>query len=334
MPLRNHWFYAPLAAVCVTLAACSDAPPLATTLDADATTADIVAMQEVMATPQVASYTSLGPAIGAALASLTPLTRGDALAASTSLAEDTPTAIPLTALGKTYVWSPMAEGYRESQRTGAPGTGVRFLLYQLGPSGRPSVPVVEIGYVDVTEGATGVTVKGYTAAGATVLEYTTRLGAVSVLPSLTAIGTLGTGATRMNIDLRVALSLLTGSVTSTWTTEVPARGLRSTVQLAATASSATMGALMRAGGRKIELGGTIAETGGALTVTVGGKVFATLTGTPEDGFTATGASGAPLIPAEEAALLLLVEWFSVAFEAPTTLLIPIAPLLELPALPF
>jgi hypothetical protein len=56
--------------------------------------------------------------------------------------------------GVTFVWDEQRNGYMPSERSGAPTTGVRFIIYAVNPiTGLPVTPVVdnEIGYLDITD---------------------------------------------------------------------------------------------------------------------------------------------------------------------------------------
>lgn len=54
--------------------------------------------------------------------------------------------LPSDLLGKTFEWDEAEEGYVLTERTGAPGNGVRFILYD-----RTQTPLVENGFLDVTD---------------------------------------------------------------------------------------------------------------------------------------------------------------------------------------
>lgn len=54
--------------------------------------------------------------------------------------------LPSDLLGKTFEWAEMEGGYVQSEATGAPANGVRFVTYN-----RTSVPFVANGFVDVTD---------------------------------------------------------------------------------------------------------------------------------------------------------------------------------------
>lgn len=339
---------AAIAAVAFALSACGDGESLPTTLDTAATNADVSAMQAVFETPQLESFSTVGYQIDMALGGFNgaivrapvamlregperPLQVHRERLVEIASAGDDAAAIPVTALGKTYVWSTASSEYVVSARTGAPGNGVRFILYQIDEMEyAPAVPLVEVGYVDITQGSNTATVAAFTTTNAKVMEYTARIGGTSFAPSLSLKGFAGTGASLINFELGFAVSLSSSTVTTTWRTEMPSRGISSRVQLAMGESSITIGALMRAGNRKVEMGGSIGENGGTITVRVGGKVFARININGFDGVSITNATGGPLTPAEEETLENILAWFEVAFGAPDALLTPIYTVLDIP----
>ena len=59
---------------------------------------------------------------------------------------------PVGVAGKTYEWDFGTLAYADKGRTGAPGTGVRFILYAIDPlTGYPANPAVEVGYIDLID---------------------------------------------------------------------------------------------------------------------------------------------------------------------------------------
>src|SRR5437867_6126350 len=59
---------------------------------------------------------------------------------------------PVGVAGKTYEWDFGTLAYADKGRTGAPSTGVRFILYAIDPlTGYPANPLVEVGYLDLID---------------------------------------------------------------------------------------------------------------------------------------------------------------------------------------
>jgi hypothetical protein len=77
------------------------------------------------------------------------LSRGDAGAPAPSLS----LLLPDLLLGKTLVWNPATGEYEvDPDRTGAPASGVRFVMYAINPvTGEPTEPLDEIGYVELVD---------------------------------------------------------------------------------------------------------------------------------------------------------------------------------------
>lgn len=66
---------------------------------------------------------------------------------------------PSNFLGTTFEWDDQLGRYAMTERTGAPATGVRFILYAVDPfSGQPALPLNEIGWLDlIDEGSASAT---------------------------------------------------------------------------------------------------------------------------------------------------------------------------------
>jgi hypothetical protein len=59
---------------------------------------------------------------------------------------------PPALMGKTFEWDFVASQYDTTARTGAPATGVRFILYAINElTGSPAEPAVEVGYLDLID---------------------------------------------------------------------------------------------------------------------------------------------------------------------------------------
>jgi len=67
---------------------------------------------------------------------------------------------PPEVVGKTFEWNVTTDVYEPTARTGAPSTGVRFILYAVDPlTSTPVEPVVEVGYVDLSDESTASVAK-------------------------------------------------------------------------------------------------------------------------------------------------------------------------------
>jgi hypothetical protein len=346
---------AALLAAALLVTACGEETPLPTTIDPVATQADIDAAEAALEVPEVESLAGLGYAIddamiaaggGAAVATLpaqvieegpVPVHSLDRFRARVidMSGGETANTIPLLVLGKTFVWNPETDEYEiDADLTGAPANGVRFRLYEVDEFGLPVEPLVWVGYVDMSRTTEGNSTIGnvglFTAAGVQVMDYTVTVTGTASVTTFSVDGFVGAGAGQLTFELTTGVSLTTGNVTLTWRTAIPSRGLSTRVQLAIGETSVTIGALMRSGLRKVEIGGTLSDaSGGTLNVEVGDRLFAVITldelgtGTIED------ENGAPLTAEDEAALWAIFEWFESAFLVPDILLAPLFTILDL-----
>lgn len=337
---------ATLAAVALAASACGEGESLPTTLDVAASDADLAAIEAAFETPQVESFAGLGYLMDGALSAA----GGAVIRLPMEMLRDGPeqplayhkerviqmmedgttaSAIPLSALGKTFEWNTTTDQYEPTDRTGAPANGVRFIVYQLDGSGyMPLEPLVEVGYAEFTRGTNTGTVAVYSVGGTQIMEYTATVSGTPNAPAFSVEGFIGAGANQVTFNLAFGVSVLNSTITATWRVEVPARGLATRVQIAIGQSNVTIGALMRAGVRRVEMAGTLGSSGGTIVVRIGGRVFANITIDQFDGVTITNRDGGPLTAEEEATLERIFEFFEGAFEAPDALLAPLYTLLD------
>ncbi len=337
------------AATLIVLAACGDATELPTTLEPAEMQQDIALTQAAFDSPSTDAVTALGPWMNAALAAA----GGAAVSAPVAVIAVDPTAqlirhrdmlaemassetaasIPVTLLGKTFEWDLSIEAYGQTERTGAPANGVRFILYQLNSSLLPAEPLVERGYADIVYSAgtssREARLSVFTEGAVKVLEYTVTAVDVGDNVIYSLEGFAGTGVNQVTFSLASGYSLSGNTLTITWTTEIASRGLRNTVQLGLGNSSVTFYGVLRRGLRKVEMAGTLSLAGsGTLTVKVGNKTFATITISGEV-VTMVNADGQPLTAEEEATLEQILSWFQGAFDVPSILLAPLIWVLDL-----
>lgn len=342
-----------VAFAAIFVAACGEGKSLPTTFDSIETQADVDAFEVAFEAPTTSSFAGLGYAMDNALLSAggvvlrlptamlregpeRPLARERERIAAVLFSAEEPAALPLTARGKTFVWDPALDIYVESARVGAPATGVRFILYAMDPvdEGLPALPLVELGYVDLTQTSAGNTtsagVEVVGPGGNTLMQYSATVGGTEQAPAFSISGFAGISINRVNFDLNFGYNLVNQSIVSTWNTELPARALSSRVQLSFNNTQFTIGAVMQRGLRKIEMLGTLSfDNGGDVTVRVGNRLFATLSfpSDPQLPPTITNAQGQPLTAEQEETLERIFDWFSGAFDAPGVLLDPIYVLL-------
>ena len=113
---------------------------------------------------------------------------------------------PADALGKTYEWNVATDTYEATARTGAPGTGIRIILYTVDPFSQPAEPLAELGYVDLTDESTasadqlGVLLR---LASTTIADYSITVATATGWERSTAAGyiTQTSGSGRVDFDL-------------------------------------------------------------------------------------------------------------------------------------
>lgn len=300
---------AAIGALClVLLTSGCEVVELNTTLDTIGTQVDIATTQAGFNLTSVRSFAAMGPRIEAKLASYDATLR---------LSGSTASLLPLLAWNKTFVWDVATLSYIESARTGAPASGARFILYSVtGAASLPAVPLVEQGYVDITRSQNTATVTIVQNGGTTVMSYDLTTGGSAAIPTYLVEGTTGTGTSTTSFTLSVAIAEATENRTQTWRSATASRGLATTVQLAEGPLSTTVSGVMRAGVRKLEIGGTLGATGaGALPVKVGGKLYGrvVLSGGTPGTTTVTSPLGAPLGAAETTAISSAYAWFASSY---------------------
>ena len=240
-----------LALTALVMSGCAETTALPTTLDPVEMQADVAAANAAFDTPATNSFSEMGYAMDNALASV----GGFAMALPMAALRDGPTrplmesrdriismlddpstmasAIPLSALGKTFVWNVTTDVYESSSRTGAPANGVRFVLYAYDYATFSfAEPLVEVGYAQFSRSLNTATVSVFLSNNTKVVEYTATLGGSALFPTFSIAGFAGTGANLTNFNLALGVSATTGNLTTTWRTEMPARGLSSRVALA------------------------------------------------------------------------------------------------------
>jgi hypothetical protein len=237
--------------------------------------------------------------------------------------------IPTEYLGKTFVYS--GGSYTVSALTGAPATGVRFLLYAVDPiTLLPAEPLNQTGYVDLMDMSSGTTSSArviVVSGGITYVDYR-----VNVSPTLTGVrvvvlGFISDGINEAMFNLRSVLTSASG-LTLTYSIDVPERDLSVDLTLGATGTtpensniSVTMD--LRGQNGWVRLTGAFTATGGTLNVAINGTPFATITSTAGAETVITGVSGQPLTPEELETLQLIFEFTGGAFIAFDQLLAPV-----------
>jgi hypothetical protein len=239
-------------------------------------------------------------------------------------------AIPSTLLGTTFVWDETSDVYVASDLTGAPASGVRFLLYAVDPvTFRPVEPVVEVGYVDVIDQSTSslLDVRMKVVEGSVVyLDYRVSVTAGTSSGIVTISGFASNGTTRANFTLKnTIIQNASGAVVSLdYNLTVPSRDLSLDWTANISDTEVALDLVINGPNGDVRIVGTFgASTGtGSFTVKVNGDTFATVT---LEGSTTviTGASGQPLTPEEEESLRTILDYYDQSIVAFTELLLPV-----------
>jgi hypothetical protein len=238
-------------------------------------------------------------------------------------------AIPAEFLGKTFVYS--GGSYSVSGLTGAPGTGVRFLLYAVDPvTLLPAEPLNQTGYVDLMDMSSGTTSAArviVVSGGTTYVDYR-----VNVSPTLTGarvvvLGFISDGTHEATFNLRSVLTSASG-LTLTHSIDIPQRDLSVDLTLNATgtpAQTSTFGVTLDMRGQNgwVRLTGSFTAGAGTLNVAINGIPFATITATAGAEPVITGMAGQPLTPEELETLQLIFEFTGGAFIAFDQLMAPV-----------
>ncbi len=234
---------------------------------------------------------------------------------------------PADVVGKTFEWDFATESYLATARTGAPSTGVRFILYAIDPlTGYPANPLVEVGYLDlIDETGSGSPKLHVLVAGVggtpVYVNYTVTLASQAATSvQITTAGYITNGASspdsvRFNGTVTASGSQTGVTVTEDVSFDVNSRDIhvRNWQRVTLTQSSLNLKISFRFehGGEVVTLEGTldVNETDGTVSGTITSKVdgglFATCTvnGTSTSyTLTCTGADQDGLNADEQAAL--------------------------------
>ncbi len=306
-------------------AACKDSVAPKSLANPQATTAQMAALDTLFDVSALNSFSALSgdiaPVAPARLATLralaaasNPLARSSALRPYTQGLESArmvrqllPTLtdanaaalFPPEIVGKTFEWNVTTDVYEPTTRTGAPSTGVRFILYAVDPlTSMPVEPLVEVGYVDLNDESTvsvaklHVTVAGL--GGTPVyVDYRVTLESLSATSArITSTGYITNRASspdtlRFNGVITVAGSTSSASVTQDVTLDVNSRDahirLYEQVTITQTTVSLRISFRFQHGAEVVTLDGNLefddlAQTAnGTITVKVDGGMMATCT---------------------------------------------------------
>ncbi|MBC7790039.1 MAG: hypothetical protein H7Z74_08835 [Anaerolineae bacterium] len=349
-------------------AACGDTANLGTepdevSFDAARVQADAQAMESALGAPALRSFAvmaghlSVGPSTRAAvqgsvdlLASGSALAVTDAKRVTRTLAERVMSGIPASpndqrvippeVLGVTLIYDPVRQEYVPApDRSGAPGNGVRFILYAVNPVTQQPIVTTEVGYADLID-------KGDTRPSSLALQLIVVSGNVTHLDysvtatgseesgSLNVAGYLTDGDTRLNFDIGAeGRATASGRALNVeFDFAIPARDFRVEADVAAEQSalgtSQEIELLIRSGITTLRFDVEEDDTTVNATVRVNNQIFATISGQrhhPE----VRGAGGRVLTLEEGLALRRMLGFVETVFQLFGELLEPVTWIVEL-----
>jgi hypothetical protein len=232
---------------------------------------------------------------------------------------------PVNVLSRTFVWDTASGGhYRiDSTVTGAPAAGVRFMLYYV-PSGntKPTLPLLTVGYVDLTDMSTpqantlGVKIQQTYAGSATLASYAINgirttgsftLSAAGYLVDTTnhqVVFSLTNTLNTTDSTLRIGDTLTAASGAQVW--------MQMTDSGSAQSHSLQLNDHYQRSGHTVDVTGTASETPADSTVNVAfkfnGTTWATVSG-PTNNPVFTDASGQALTLGQEVAIVEILAGF-------------------------
>jgi hypothetical protein len=235
--------------------------------------------------------------------------------------------IPAGIAGKTFEYS--GGSYVAGARTGAPASGVRFLLYAVDPvTFLPVEPLVETGRVDITDLSGSITQSArvqVVSGGTTYIDYTVT--ANNLTGRVTVIGFVTDGTNRANLNLRATVSSA-GDLTLVYSLDVPQRDVSidltwTTTGLTPESMNIAINLSMTGPNGTVSMSGQFTVNGATLIVRTGGRDFATITLTGDADPVITGADGLPITEEDIAALQGIFELTSEAFISFAQMLVPV-----------
>ena len=326
-----------------------------TSFDAEAALADYEAMDVIFSSDAMEGFRAMGAGIsfqglapemelvvrlGEALAlpgneSETRAMAGGIFSAVSDLGPgpfNTPIISPLRR-GKTFVYDADLGRYAiDPGLEGAPATGVRFILYSPGTDGKPD-PTSEIGHADLIDEGDGsaedIALRLVVVEGAdTVLDYRTTLDIMDQGGKITVDGYLQGETDRLDFDLGVTGSVFGGEnkVNIDFEMGIPSRSFLITGSVSGVENDSGEGGeidlLVEHGPDSFQVDVTGSDTLIDGTFYLNGKLFATITGDPDDP-TLTSATGEPLTWAEVLVLRQIIDSTEDVFDFWEDLLDPV-----------
>lgn len=343
-----------LAALAIMAAACGPTEPeIGAELDADAALADYETLDEVMSSPELAAFATLGgstpfgsaPAAIDAMAQLPAPTAADGgrafahelfrriAATDRDRGPDAAPVISSNNRGKTFAYDVQAGEYQEDpERTGAPETGVRFVLYEPLSDGTPDV-TQEVGYVDLIDEGDGsaedIALRLLVVhTERTVLDYRTTLDHNENRGALTVRGFIQGENARLDFDIEAVGTEQNGQETIdlAFDMRIDARDFSIVGNVSGLEDDddgegeIDITVRHRDASLRVDAEGSNGELNG--TFYLNGDIFATISG-PEENPTFLGQSGEPLTQAEVFVLHRMADTFEDVFDFLEDLIDPV-----------
>ena len=239
-------------------------------------------------------------------------------------------AVPAEVAGKTFVYDAGTGGYVASTLTGAPGNGVRFIIYAVNPvTWVPVEPLTETGHVDVIDLSAGSTQAArvlVVSGGVTYVDYTASATTTTTSGRVSVIGMVTDGNIQANVNLRSTITFTAG-LTLTYSLDLPQRDVSidltvNTSDISQPTATSVVNLTMAGPNGSVTMSGEFSETTGTLTVRINGDLFATIA---MDGptTTITRSDGTPLADDELLALQGVFDLQETAFIAFDQMLAPV-----------
>ncbi len=332
-----------LAVLTLALAACSDGTgPGAQAFDADATSAELLALDSAFGTQAFLSLAALGGQFNAPGTPVAPASvellqaaarpavpgvsyRLDAAARRVHQVLRASAAvelIPQQYRGLVFVYVP-GEGYVVDEGQTGPANGMRFTLYAVNPvTGAIVEPLNAIGHVDLRDESTDNTASIrliVESESVTYVNYAVTAAGPPTAPSFTIAGFITNGTVTADFSLVHALQSNIGGVTVSidYSIDVAERdfGIDVDVTLASSGeqNTATIAIVVSHQGNTVRIAGDLSNGSGSLQVFGNGELFATITITPSS-VEAVNAAGQPLSAREREVLEHLFEFVDDVFD--------------------
>ena len=235
-------------------------------------------------------------------------------------------AVPAAVAGKTFVYDPGTGGYVQSDLTGAPGNGVRFIIYAVNPvTWAPAEPLTETGHVDLIDLSAGSTQAArvlFVSGGITYVGSGPSTTTTETSGRVSVIGVVTDGTIQANINLR-STSSYTEGLTLTYSLDLPQRDVSIDLTMNQSESGATVVNLTMSGPNgAVSMSGEFGETTGTLNVRINGHLFATIEASGST-MTITRSDGTPMAEDELVALQGVFDVQEAAFVAFDQMLAPV-----------